>query len=199
MEAIRVYKEQVKSAIQKAGKIPMELMPRTKEQSIEMMASYPMQYYASMKPVKMADVFNSSVCSIASLQKEHGEMTTRAAMVYILTDLVLFFNIGKTMTEHQIGALTDMIIDDFYYLKFDDFKLCFGNAKRGAYGDIYGIDGSVVYKWLNQYTCDRDNLCIEMNIAEKPREEVSDGIYKDFIEKLTDKFEADNAKKYAKK
>jgi hypothetical protein len=195
MQAIVKYKEQISAAIQKTGRIPADLMPTNKEQSVELMFAFPAQYYASMKPAKISDVFDSNVCSIALLSKEHGEMATRAAMVYILTDLSLFFNIGKTMTEYQIGALTDMIIEDFYYLKFDDFKLCFGNAKRGLYGDVYGVDGSVVYKWLNQYVCERDNLCIEMNIASKPSHEVSDENYQKFMQELTEKFEIENKNK----
>jgi len=195
MQAIVKYKDQVAAAIQKFGRIPADLMPANKEQSVELMFAYPAQYYASMKPAKISDVFSSNVCSIALLNREHGELATRAAMVYILTDLALFFNIGKSMTEHQIAAITDMIIDDFYYLKFDDFKLCFGNAKRGFYGDVYGLDGSVVYKWLNQYICERDNLCVEMNISSKPSDEINDETYKNFIDGLSRKFEIENNNK----
>lgn len=41
-------------------------------------------------------------------------------------------------------------------LLYDDFKLCFNNAKRGKYGRVYDrIDGNIIYEWLQKYSEER--------------------------------------------
>jgi len=45
---------------------------------------------------------------------------------------------------------------EFYWLKPEDFKLCFNNAKTGKYGQLYNrLDGSVIFEWLNNYQNER--------------------------------------------
>lgn len=60
------------------------------------------------------------------------------------------------MGERQIAETVRMIIDDFYYLNFDDLKFCFNNAKKGKYGKIYDrIDGNIIYSWVQKYGNER--------------------------------------------
>lgn len=59
------------------------------------------------------------------------------------------------MKAEQILQTADLIVDDYAILKIDDFKLCFDRAKKGRYGEVYRIDGQVIFKWLNQYFDDR--------------------------------------------
>ena len=61
-------------------------------------------------------------------------MKLRAFMVNIIIDLVMFFNVGKTMKDTQAAQTADLIIEEFYFFKPDDFKLCFNRAKKGLYG-----------------------------------------------------------------
>lgn len=56
----------------------------------------------------------------------------------------------------QMAQTADLIIDEYFFLKPDDFKLCFSNAKKGIYGKVYDrIDGQVIFEWLNAYNRDR--------------------------------------------
>jgi hypothetical protein len=102
------------------------------------------------------DIYRSSSPTIASIRKEAGLAQLQALLTIIVIDLVEFFNVGKTMNEKQVVQTVKLIIDEFYYLKPDDFKLCFDNAKKGKYGKVYDrIDGAVIFEWLSSYVRDR--------------------------------------------
>lgn len=104
------------------------------------------------------------------MNKEFGEQHLRAFMVHVLNDVVDFFNIGKTMGAVQIASTADLIIEEFYFLKPDDFKLCFNRAKKGSYGKVYDrIDGQVIFEWLNAYTNDRMTTASDTSIQEADR------------------------------
>lgn len=115
-----------------------------------------MPYYNGLRPKTVNDVFDSPTCAISVIQKEFGETHLRAFMVKILNDLLDYFSVGKSMGAVQIAQTAMLIIEDFYYLKPDDFKLCFSRAKKGLYGKVYDrIDGQVIFDWLNAYNRDR--------------------------------------------
>ena len=62
------------------------------------------------------------------------------------------------MSDEQVGDLINDIIDQYYFLNIEDFRLCFNNAKNGRYDKgIFRLDASVVLNWLNRYTNDRLN------------------------------------------
>ena len=60
------------------------------------------------------------------------------------------------MNENQLAQTINLLVEDFYYLNIEDFKLCFNNAKKGRYGKIYDrIDGMIIYEWVRMYAEDR--------------------------------------------
>lgn len=152
------------------GVLPAELMPKTTEQALSILGALPMPYYKALHPKTVNDVFQSPSCSIAVMNKNFGEMKLRAFMVNIIIDLVMFFNVGKTMKDTQAAQTADLIIEEFYFLKPDDFKLCFTRAKKGYYGKVFDrIDGQVIFEWLNQYTNDRMTTASDTSIQEAER------------------------------
>ena len=152
------------------GVLPPELMPRTKDASVSILGTLPMPYYNSLHPKTVNDVFDSPSCSIAVINKKFGEQHLRAFMVKVLNDLLDFFNVGKTMGAVQVASTADLIIEEFYFLKPDDFKLCFTRAKKGYYGKVFDrIDGQVIFEWLNQYTNDRMTTASDTSIQEAER------------------------------
>lgn len=85
------------------------------------------------------------------MNKEFGETHLRGFMVKVLNDLIDFFNVGKSIGAVQVAQTVDLIIDEYYFFKPDDFKLCFNRAKKGLYGKVYDrIDGG------KQLGCERD-------------------------------------------
>ena len=82
----------------------------------------------------------------------------------------MFFNVGKMINDTQAAQTADLIIDEYYFLKPDDFKLCFTRAKKGYYGKVFDrIDGQVIFEWLNQYTNDRMTTACDTSIQEAER------------------------------
>lgn len=74
------------------------------------------------------------------------------------------------MNDIQAAQTADLIIEEYYFLKPDDFKLCFTRAKKGYYGKVFDrIDGQVIFEWLNQYTNDRMTTASDTSIHEAER------------------------------
>lgn len=64
------------------------------------------------------------------------------------------------MGQSQLVSTIQLVIEDFYYLNIEDFKLCFNKAKRGVYGKIYDrVDGNIIYGWIAQYAQERACFC----------------------------------------
>lgn len=128
----------------------------------------------------MDDVFKSSEPEIGIVAKEAGENQARAIVVLLLTEVVSFFNASNTMNDSQVAITTDLIIEEYPYLKVDDLKLVFRNAMKGRYGDIYNrLDGSVIMGWLRQYNrerCTRADI-LSYNDHKQLNEAESNGLY----------------------
>jgi hypothetical protein len=75
----------------------------------------------------------------------------------MVLDLCKFFTVSKNMSTTQAYQTAELILDEFHNLKIDDIKLCFNNARKGKYGEIYRLDGLVIMGWLNQYFDERVN------------------------------------------
>lgn len=60
------------------------------------------------------------------------------------------------MTDIQAAMTVDLIIEEYPYMKLDDLKLCFKNAMKMKYGNIYNrIDGQVIMSWFRAYNKER--------------------------------------------
>jgi hypothetical protein len=120
-----------------------------------------LQYYAVLSPRTVEDAVNSITPELAVFKKECGEARLYAVLTILINDLIDFFSVGKTMGQNQLVDTIKLIVEDFYYLKIEDFKLCFNNAKKGRYGKVYDrIDGNVIYNWVAQYNEERTAFCI---------------------------------------
>jgi len=168
---IELYKQN-QGIIQTTGRIPQGLMPTTKEDSVMVLAQYPNEYYATLKPVSIKECITSPVCTLGAFRRatsnDHtGDMTVKAIVLMMLTDIVAFFNVGKTMTPNQLAQTTELIIENYVFLKIDDFKLLFTNAKKGDYGKVYDrIDGNIMISWIDTYLNDRMNAGESMSYLE---------------------------------
>lgn len=130
---------------------------------MRILEQWPKQLYKTINPKSFVDVFDSSYPSLAVVKKVEGKVFTRAIMVLIISDVCLFYNTGQNMSQSQIAELSDFIIEDYYYLKIDDFKLCFNNGKKGVYGDVYRVDGGVLLSWIERYRKERNRAAEEDN------------------------------------
>lgn len=112
----------------------------------------PEQSYNQLQVKTFNDVILSNSPSLALMKKECGDVHTKAVLTIILIDLIKFFNIGKSMNDVQLAQTIQLIQEEYWMLKPEDFKLCFNNAKKGMYGQVYDrIDGQVIISWLNKH------------------------------------------------
>ena len=158
------------------GVLPPELMPKTRDASVSILGTLPMPYYNSLRPKTVNDVFDSPSCSIAVMNKEFGETHLRGFMVKVLNDLIDFFNVGKSIGAVQVAQTVDLIIDEYYFFKPDDFKLCFNRAKKGLYGKVYDrIDGAVILEWLGRYEKERGAMAMDDSINNSKSWDIPEG------------------------
>lgn len=109
-------------------------------------------------------------------------MKARAVIVLIINDVVQFFNVGKTMNDNQVAQTADLILDNFGYLKIEDFKYCFSLAKMGHFGQVYDrLDGQIILSWLSKYEDERCEFCAEANYQKHLSDKESDRNAPDFL------------------
>ncbi len=112
-------------------------------------------------------MFDSHEPSIVTIKMRYGELNARAAVAYLLADALEFFNAGETMSDTQVAMTVDLIIEEYPHLKTDDLKLCFKNAMKLKYGQIYNrIDGQVVLSWLKKYNSERCSIADNQSYKE---------------------------------
>ena len=154
------YLQVIKGMPEEITILPSELMPTTKKQSVIVLTGWPEQYYVALRPKTLEDAVNSVTPSLAAFKKETSEMSLLAILTILFNDVIDFFSVGKSMGQSQLVSTIQLVVEDFYYLNIEDFKLCFNNAKRGVYGKIYDrIDGNVIYGWIAQYAQERAFFC----------------------------------------
>lgn len=102
---------------------------------------------------------------LSKLKKEAGELVVKTVLIEALSDLVMFFNVGKTMNAPQIIQTVELILQQYWYLRLSEFKYCFNKAKVGAYGKLYDrIDGAVIFEWIEMYLSERKDAIIDANV-----------------------------------
>lgn len=154
------YLQLVREMPEEITTLPAELMPTTKKQSVIVLTKWPEQYYVALRPKTIEDAVNSITPSLAVFKKETNEISLLAILTILFNDVIDFFSVGKSMGQVQLVSTIQLVIEDFYYLNIEDFKLCFNNAKRGLYGKIYDrVDGNIIYGWISRYAEDRANVC----------------------------------------
>lgn len=135
----------------------IEHLPQTRQQAVTLLKVSPMQYWASINPRTMQDVFNAPAVALVTIRNEVGEKKLQAMMVKWMNSFLRFYSTNGTMDAIQVADTINLIIDAYPHYTMYDFNLFFKLAKLGNYGEVYGrIDGSVILSWLRQYDIQRD-------------------------------------------
>lgn len=105
---------------------------------------------------------------LSEIKKNLGEAGVRAIIVLAISEVVLFFNVGKNMNAPQIALTTDLIIEEFWYLTVEEIKHCLRKAMRTA--KVYDrLDGNIILGWIREYDYERDEVMVQLNVEEKNR------------------------------
>lgn len=124
-----------------------------------------MKYFADIKCATVTEAISSSTPILAALKRSEGEDFTRAILVKYLKDVITFFNIGKSMENAQVAQTVDIIIQQYYFLKLADIKLCFENLKTGKYGKLFDrLDGQIILMALSEYCEERMSVAEVLHI-----------------------------------
>lgn len=133
-----------------------------------------MQFYELLPAHKNSfDAVNSELPCLSKIKfelaaVENGEIIFNAMLTKEITGLVTSFNVGKTMSDVQISFVRETLKTDYYYLKLDEVRFVFNQAKKGKYGQVYDrIDCAIICGWLDQYVSERDQIITEKRIHEK--------------------------------
>lgn len=74
---------------------------------------------------------------------------------FLIEELIFALNVPE-LSEAQVAYITNTLINEYWYLKIEDFVRCFKNAKTAKYGIIYNrIDIHTICTWLNAYNADK--------------------------------------------
>lgn len=94
--------------------------------------------------------------SIALARRTYGDQPIMEMLVQMISNVNDFFNVSRPMNAVQIMETAKLIAKVYYYLKFEEIKFVFENAKTGKWGKIYErLDGSVIMDWFQFYDNDR--------------------------------------------
>lgn len=91
------------------------------------------------------------------MKRERGSEVVKSALNILVCSVNDFFNLPNPMKASQIEQTTELIMERYYYLKLEEFQLCFKNAMAGDYGPLFNrLDGSVIFEWLKKFDVERD-------------------------------------------
>lgn len=165
---------------------------------MQILKTCPSQYFQALNPKTIEDVIDSDLPTIGTINKKLGLIKTRAALAYLISDALEFFNATNTMKDTQIATTVDLLIEEYPYFNTADFKLALKNAMKMKYGEIYNrIDGHVIMGWMKEYNKERCNVADMMSYNEHKRklhdmsEPITEGVsYDEYIRELEEKAKA---------
>lgn len=96
------------------------------------------------------------------------------------------------MNENQVNFMVETIKQDYYYLKPEELKYCFDNAKKGRYGQLYDrLDAAIICEWIEKYLEERTQIAINLRENENKINN-SGSIHPKYASKLKELFKEEN-------
>lgn len=97
----------------------------------------------------------------------------------LINDLRYYFSIDNMISDNAINALAPMLIYEFTGLTVEDVAICFTQAKKGYYGEIYNrLDGQIIMKWLRSYNTERLDRMKERNYTQHSQSKIGSDPYR---------------------
>jgi hypothetical protein len=116
---------------------------------------------------RIDESINSTTPSLAAFRKYNGSQRTYAALMWQLMKFSKYMEVGKGMDDEKIEFTAELIMDDYYHLKFTDVYLCLKMGIGGKFGMSYDrMDVQTVMIWFEKYNVKR----LEAAEAERLRE-----------------------------
>lgn len=120
--------------------------------------------------------------SIALARRTYGDQPIMEMLVQMISNVNDFFNVSRPMNAVQIMETAKLISKVYYFLKFEEIKFVFENAKTGTWGKIYErLDGSVILEWFEKYDLQRTHA-VEMERVSQNKQINRDPVVVDYAE-----------------
>jgi hypothetical protein len=101
--------------------------------------------------------------TLGELKRSHPTALQKSLQL-LINDLRLFFQVDNMLSTESIISLCPLLIYDFANLTLEEITICFSQAKRGHYGELYNrLDGPIILKWLRQYHTEKLERLKERN------------------------------------
>lgn len=98
-------------------------------------------------------------------------------LVALMDNCQAYFNLQQPMSAQQLMTTAELIMEEYYYLRVDEFQLCFKCAMKGEYGPLYNrIDGQVFFEWIKKFLITRQSVTDKM----AKNDQVMNNIYEIF-------------------
>ena len=103
---------------------------------------------------------------MSKIRKTNGEKFVNAILIKLLNELCIF-------TPAEINGnlkvlFAETLLNSFWFLKIDDFVLCFRNAINGKYGKVFGkLTYIQIAEWLNAYITEKTSHYENDNLKNK--------------------------------
>lgn len=113
----------------------------------------------------MVQAVQATSLPIALIKVENQEAAL-LILETLISEVVVFLNVGKTMNETQIKITATMLLEDLEAknMKPEDYRVMFNNAKKGLYGKQYDrLDGQIIFEWVRLYWNERAALVEEQS------------------------------------
>lgn len=91
----------------------------------------------------------------------------KKSMMLLINDLRGFFLVDNMLSTPDVESLSQMIIEDYGDLTFEELGICFNRAKKGHYGELYNrLDGQIIMGWLQRFESEKIERICERNRAQ---------------------------------
>ncbi|WP_443937075.1 hypothetical protein [Pedobacter sp. MW01-1-1] len=100
-------------------------------------------------------VFASTPQPMGLIHQLH-EKECENSLCLLINDLREFFLVENMINTKGILALAPLVIGEFPGLSLEEVTICFAQAKKGYYGEVYNrLDGQIILKWLRLYQAEK--------------------------------------------
>lgn len=101
--------------------------------------------------------------ALSEIKKQKGEQVALGVLVALMDECQQYFNLQQPMNPQQLMLTAELIMEEYYYLRVEEFRICFRMAMKGEYGPVYNrIDGQVFFEWIRKYFSKRDAVTNRM-------------------------------------
>jgi len=113
--------------------------------------------------------------ALSELKKNKGEQTALGVLVALMDECQQYFNLQQPMNAQQLMLTAELIMEEYYYLRIEELRVCFRMAMKGEFGPVYNrIDGQVFFEWIVKYMPKRQLITDRMKQEQQSNNNIYD-------------------------